>query len=54
MSGIVGLPFAFSANRLTGFHHVLQIAAGAFSIVFGLWYAFNTGASAFLLAGWTT
>ena len=43
MSGLVGLPFAFSARRLTGIHHGLQTTAGAVSVAFGLWYAYETG-----------
>ncbi len=43
MSGLVGLPFAFSARRLTGLHHGLQTTAGAVSVAFGLWYAYETG-----------
>ena len=43
MSGLVGLPFALSSRKLTGFHHTLQLAAGLFSITFGLWYAYEIG-----------
>lgn len=43
MSGLVGLPFAFSARRFAGVNHRLQITAGALSIAFGIWYAFETG-----------
>ena len=43
MSGLIGLPFALSARRLTRMHYVLQFAAGIFSIGFGLWYAYKTG-----------
>jgi ABC-type nickel/cobalt efflux system permease component RcnA len=42
MSGLVGLPFALAAHRLDGFHKALQLAAGAFSVAFGLWYAAHT------------
>lgn len=49
MSGLVGLPFAFSARRLTGIHYGLQTTAGALSIVFGLWYAYETGVVSGLL-----
>jgi len=45
MSGLIGLPFAFSATKLTGVHHRLQTAAACFSIIFGLWYAYSTAAS---------
>jgi ABC-type nickel/cobalt efflux system permease component RcnA len=43
MSGLIGLPFALSARRFNGVHDGLQTAAGALSIVFGLWYAYETG-----------
>jgi len=49
MSGLVGLPFAFSARKLTGIHHGLQTTAGALSIAFGLWYAYETGVASGLL-----
>jgi ABC-type nickel/cobalt efflux system permease component RcnA len=42
MSGLVGLPFVLSARKLSGFHGGLQTAAGALSICFGLWYAYET------------
>lgn len=51
MSGLVGLPFAFSARKLTGFNHGLQTAAGLLSIGFGLWYAYETGIASGLLTG---
>jgi ABC-type nickel/cobalt efflux system permease component RcnA len=43
MSGLVGLPFALSSKKLTGFHYALQLVAGVFSITFGLWYAYAIG-----------
>jgi ABC-type nickel/cobalt efflux system permease component RcnA len=43
MSGLIGLPFALSGQRLTRFHFVLQMVAGSVSIVFGVWYAYATG-----------
>lgn len=49
MSGLVGLPFALSARKLTGIHHGLQATAGALSIAFGLWYAYETGVTSGLL-----
>jgi ABC-type nickel/cobalt efflux system permease component RcnA len=42
MSGLIGLPFALSARRLSGFNYGLQTAAGGLSIAFGLWYAYET------------
>lgn len=43
MSGLVGLPFVLSARKVDGIHYGLQTAAGALSICFGLWYAYETG-----------
>ncbi|MFN2483088.1 MAG: sulfite exporter TauE/SafE family protein, partial [Pyrinomonadaceae bacterium] len=43
MSGLIGLPFALSARRFSRFNYVLQTCAGVSSIVFGLWYAYETG-----------
>lgn len=43
MSALIGLPFALSARRFNGLHYGLQTVAGALSIVFGLWYAYETG-----------
>lgn len=42
MSGLIGLPFALSPRRLSGFHYGLQTVAGTLSIAFGIWYAFET------------
>jgi ABC-type nickel/cobalt efflux system permease component RcnA len=43
MSGLIGLPFALTARRFNGVHYGLQMIAGTLSIVFGLWYAHQTG-----------
>jgi ABC-type nickel/cobalt efflux system permease component RcnA len=43
MSGLIGLPFALSARRLSGAGYGLQTIAGALSIAFGLWYAYQVG-----------
>jgi ABC-type nickel/cobalt efflux system permease component RcnA len=43
MSGLIGLPFALSARRFNGVHYGLQTVAGALSVAFGLWYAYQTG-----------
>jgi ABC-type nickel/cobalt efflux system permease component RcnA len=43
MSGLIGLPFALSARRLSGVHYGLQTAAAALSVAFGLWYAYTVG-----------
>jgi hypothetical protein len=48
MSGLVGLPFVLSTRKLSGLHHGLQAAAGALSICFGLWYAYETQVAAWL------
>jgi ABC-type nickel/cobalt efflux system permease component RcnA len=42
MSGLVGLPFALGARRLGGLSYGLQVAVGALSIAFGIWYAYRT------------
>lgn len=49
MSGLVGLPFALSAGRLSGLSNGLQTAAGVASVIFGLWYAYHTGVANGLL-----
>jgi ABC-type nickel/cobalt efflux system permease component RcnA len=49
MSGLIGLPFALAARRVSGLHYGLQTIAGAVSIVFGLWYAYATGIASGLL-----
>jgi ABC-type nickel/cobalt efflux system permease component RcnA len=48
MSGLIGLPFAFTSRRLTNFHHGLQTAAAVLSIFFGIWYAYKAGADGIL------
>ncbi|MGH9942748.1 MAG: sulfite exporter TauE/SafE family protein [Pyrinomonadaceae bacterium] len=50
MSGLIGLPFAYGTRRLAGFHRGLQTIAGALSIAFGLWYAYEKGIANGLLA----
>jgi ABC-type nickel/cobalt efflux system permease component RcnA len=42
MSGLIGLPFALSARRLSSFNYGLQTIAGGLSVAFGLWYAYET------------
>jgi nickel/cobalt exporter len=49
MSGLVGLPFALTAGRLNAAHHTLQIVAGAVSVLFGIWYAYESGAATSLV-----
>jgi ABC-type nickel/cobalt efflux system permease component RcnA len=49
MSGLVGLPFALTSRRLARVHSGLQTVAGALSIAFGLWYAYETGYASGLL-----
>ncbi|HEX8180063.1 MAG TPA: sulfite exporter TauE/SafE family protein [Pyrinomonadaceae bacterium] len=52
MSGLVSLPFVLTARKLDRFHYGLQTVAGALSICFGLWYAYETGiASGLLMKG---
>ena len=41
MSGLIGLPFAFSSRKLTHVHQGLQTLAAVFSICFGIWYAYK-------------
>lgn len=43
MSGLVGLPFVLSSRKLSRVHYQLQMVAGLLSVVFGLWYAYETG-----------
>ncbi|MEP6636892.1 MAG: urease accessory protein UreH [Acidobacteriota bacterium] len=43
MSGLIGIPFVLTSRRLSGIHYGLQTFAAALSIVFGLWYAYETG-----------
>jgi ABC-type nickel/cobalt efflux system permease component RcnA len=49
MSGLVGLPFVLSSGRLSGVSNGLQTCAGVASVVFGLWYAYQTGVPSGLL-----
>ncbi|HEX8457511.1 MAG TPA: hypothetical protein VF656_09455 [Pyrinomonadaceae bacterium] len=49
MSGLVGLPFVLSARKLSGLHYGLQTVAGALSICFGLWYAYETQVVSWLI-----
>lgn len=49
MSSLVGLPFALSSRRVSGVSYGLQTMAGALSIAFGLWYAYETGIASGLL-----
>lgn len=44
MSGLIGLPFAFTSKKLTNLHHSLQTLAAVLSICFGIWYAYRAGA----------
>jgi ABC-type nickel/cobalt efflux system permease component RcnA len=46
MSGLIGLPFAVTSRHLTYAHHRLQTVAAVFSICFGAWYAYTSGAIA--------
>ena len=48
MSGLIGLPFAFTSRKLTHLNQGLQTVAAVLSICFGVWYAFRAGAGAML------
>jgi ABC-type nickel/cobalt efflux system permease component RcnA len=43
MTGLIGLPFALTSEKLSGVHNRLQFAAASLSIAFGCWYAYQTG-----------
>lgn len=45
MSGLIGLPLAFSGRHVTRVNYGLQTVAGCLSIVFGLWYAYQIATS---------
>jgi ABC-type nickel/cobalt efflux system permease component RcnA len=47
MSGLIGLPFALTSNRLTHLHEGLQAAAAVLSICFGIWYAYEVSSGVF-------
>jgi ABC-type nickel/cobalt efflux system permease component RcnA len=49
MSGVVGLPFVLSSRKLGGIHYRVQMIAGALSIAFGIWYAYETGIASHLM-----
>jgi len=42
MSGLIGLPVAFTSRNVAGLHLRLQTAAAALSIAFGMWYAYES------------
>lgn len=54
MSGLVGLPFVLSSRELSGIHYRVQMIAGALSIAFGIWYAYETGITSGLMKSLTT
>ena len=43
MSGLIGLPFVLSSRSMGRFQFQLQLLAGILSIVFGIWYGYETG-----------
>jgi ABC-type nickel/cobalt efflux system permease component RcnA len=43
MSGLVGLPFVLSSSSAGRVQYQLQLLAGILSIVFGIWYGYETG-----------
>jgi high-affinity nickel-transport protein len=45
MSGLIGLPFALTSNRLTRLHQGLQTVAAVLSIGFGIWYAYEVSSA---------
>ncbi len=45
VSVIIGLPFAFSAQRLSGATLKLQAITGVIGLLFGSWYAFHVGSA---------
>ncbi|HEU4932741.1 MAG TPA: hypothetical protein VFT48_11705, partial [Pyrinomonadaceae bacterium] len=54
MSGLVGLPFVLSSRKLSGIHYRVQMIAGAISIAFGIWYAYETGIASGLMKSLAT
>lgn len=50
MSLLVGLPFALSAAHFQRFNYRLQTVAAVFSVLFGIWYAYQVGSASGLLA----
>lgn len=48
MSGLIGLPFALSARKLTGINYRLQTIAGVLSMAFGVWYAYRISSDSVL------
>jgi ABC-type nickel/cobalt efflux system permease component RcnA len=42
MSALIGIPFMITSERFSALHRGLQLSAGALSIVFGIWYAYDT------------
>jgi ABC-type nickel/cobalt efflux system permease component RcnA len=54
MSGLVGLPFVLSSRKLSGIHYRVQMIAGAISIAFGIWYAYETGIASGLMKALVT
>ncbi len=42
MSALIGVPFVLTSRRLSGLHQSLQMFAAVLSIVFGMWYAYET------------
>lgn len=43
MTGLIGLPFVLTSQKLSGVHYRLQVVAASLSIAFGCWYAYQTG-----------
>ena len=48
MSGLIGLPFALTSQKLTQVHQGIQTVAAVLSICFGIWYAYHATTNATL------
>jgi ABC-type nickel/cobalt efflux system permease component RcnA len=53
MSGLVGLPFVLSSSSVGRVQYQLQLFAGILSIVFGIWYGYETGIASGLVHAMT-
>jgi hypothetical protein len=53
MSGLVGLPFVLSSSSVGRVQYQLQLFAGILSIVFGIWYGYETGIASGLVRAMT-
>ena len=53
MSGLIGLPFVLSSRSVGRVQYQLQLLAGILSIVFGIWYGYETGIASGLVRAMT-